>query len=53
MKTLALEQMEHIEGGVQVRPWMCGGSIGARAMQLVPVVGGFCLGIAIGNWFYS
>jgi hypothetical protein len=51
MKTLELEQMEHIEGG-DVEPPFCGSSVGARILQVHPVVGGFCIGIAIGNWIY-
>ena len=48
-----MNQMEQIEGGIQVEPWMCGDSISARALQIHPVVSAYCLGIAIGNEFYD
>lgn len=52
MKALQLEQMVQVEGG-KVEPPFCGSSIGARILQIHPVVGGFCIGVAIGNWLYS
>lgn len=53
MKEMTLDRMEMIEGGIQVHPFFCGGTWYDRVMQLVPAVGGYCIGIAIGNLFYS
>lgn len=53
MKALTLNQMEQIEGG-DVEFEVCESrDLWAYAVRVVPGVGSFCLGVAIGNWFYS
>ena len=54
MKTLELHQMELIEGGRRVDFDVCTSQdLWAYAARVVPGVGSFCLGVAIGNWFYE
>ncbi|WP_171032965.1 hypothetical protein [Fodinibius saliphilus] len=53
METLELHQMEQIEGGRDVNLEVCQSQdLWAHAVRVIPGVGSFCLGVAIGNYFY-